>query len=132
MTMRTLVKNPGKIRVSQCGLQEKPNVYAFASERLSSLDGNIIVLDVRPPIIMASPSFLGEYVVLEGHTRFYEAHKRKIGIEAELVTGKTDLANCPPECFETLSLSRCVGVLDNLWIHQREAYLNCYKFISDF
>ncbi|PIN89722.1 hypothetical protein COU60_02820 [Candidatus Pacearchaeota archaeon CG10_big_fil_rev_8_21_14_0_10_34_76] len=130
--MRTLVKNPGKIRVSQCGLQEKPNVYKCALEKLSQIDGTSTVLDVRPPIIMASPSFLGEYVVLEGHTRFYEAHKRGIGIEAELVTNKDDLATCPFECFETLSLSRCVSVLDNLHVHQREASLNCYKFISDF
>ncbi len=129
--MIILIKDPGSVRSTQTNLQCYRNIYRNASTRLSNIDRTIEVLDVRLPLVSSNPLPPGDYRVIEGHTRFYEATKRGVGIEAELINSETDILKCPKECFAQLSIESCVSIFLNLNFYQMKAQEEGVIFIRD-
>lgn len=105
--MRILIKEPREVLTSQTALQLFGNFYENCVTRKSSIDSKTIVLDVRLPIVAFYELDKNKYIVVEGHTRFYEATRQNVGIEAELVKNLEELTNCPEECFRTLDINSC-------------------------
>ena len=129
--MMILIQEPGAVCVCQSGLQSYPNVYEHSSTRYSNVDGATMVLDVRFPIVAPNITIPGGYRIVEGHTRFYEAARRNIGVDAVLIENVDDLLRCPPECFVNLPFARCEEIFKRLDFYQQTAHEYGKYYVHD-
>lgn len=129
--MLQLISEPGTVCSTQAHMQRYGNYYKDSPKRKSIFDDGVTVLDVRTPIIVPNHTPSSSYRILEGHTRFLEAARQGIGIEAHFAQNIADLDSLPEECFTTLSKYHCRGIFPGLDEFQQDANDAGIIFISD-
>ena len=129
--MIILIQEPGKVCSLQTQLQCCRNHYLSNPTRISRVNNKTKVLDVRLPLIAPNFIFTSPYRIIEGHTRFYEAARQGVGIEAFLAPTIEDLDKAPAECFTTLNRTDCKLIYASLDSFQQEAMTAGITYIQD-
>ena len=128
--MIVLIHEPGSICSLQTHLRDH-QAYEDATMRKGTINRGTNVLDVRLPLIAPNIILQSPYRIVEGHTRFYEAARRGVGIEAYLATTLEELLDAPHECFATLSQKQCEHIYSHLDFFQDRAIKKGVQYIRD-